>query len=185
MKFLDRIRLKTAHYLLERKAKNRIRRMKAMDLDQIQSLAVIFKVENPESRKLIANFIQPFLLKGVECRVYGYIHETDDRYNYISDKIYTFFSIKDIDFAYRPKDGVMDGFIDKEWDLLLLANQNFHFPLKWMLNLSKSRFKVGPSGYYNEELDFMIEGKNLSSEVIINQIKHFLGELKITHNEMA
>jgi len=185
VKFINQIRLNTALYLLKRKAKDRTRRMKAINFDQVQSMAVIFLVDGPPSRKLIANFIQPFLLGGVICRVYGYIHKPDERYNYISDKTYTFFSEKDLNLFYQPREGVMDDFIDREWDLVLMATQNFHFPLKWMLKLSKGKFKVGPSGHYNDELDFMIEGKELSSELIISEIKHYLGELKIAQNEMA
>lgn len=185
MKFLKQIRLKTALYLLKRKSKNRNRRIKAINLDQVQSMAIIYEVDEPASRKFIANFIQPFLSKGVMCRVYGYIHTPNERHSYISDNIYTFFSEKDLTFLGEPKEGVMDDFIDRDWDLLLMATQNFHFPLKWMLKLSKGKFKVGPSGHYSDELDFMIEGKDLSSELIINEINHYLGELKIAQSEMA
>lgn len=185
MKLFYQIRLKTALYLLKRKAKERTRRMKAINFDQVRSMAVIFQVDDPASRKLISNFIQPFMSEGVMCHAYGYIHEQDDRYNYISDKTYTFFSEKDLNFLGQPKEGVMDDFIDREWDLVLMATQNFHFPLKWMIKLSKGKFKVGPSGHYDDELDFMIEGKDLSSELIVNEITHYLGELKIAQNEMA
>ncbi|HLW07478.1 MAG TPA: hypothetical protein VKY45_07930 [Marinilabiliaceae bacterium] len=185
MNFLNQARLKTALYLLRRKAKNRSRRMKAINLDQVQSMAVLFQVDGPASRKRIANFIHPFLLKGVECRVYGYIHMPDEHYNYISDKTYTFFSKKDLNLFYQPKEGIMDDFIDREWDLLLMASQDFHFPLKWMLKLSIGKFKVGPSGHYNDELDFMIAGEDLSSDVIINEITHYLGDLRIARSEMA
>lgn len=179
MNLLYKIRLKLAFYLLHQKAKARTRRFKAINLYQVQNLAVIFRVDEPENRKDIVNFLQPFLAKGVQCRVFGYVPDLNSRCDYMSDNTYTFFSEKDLNFFYEPQKEIVEDFIDIEWDMILIASQEFNFPIKWMLKLSQAKFKVGPSGLYDEDLDFVIEGKDLASNFIINQIEHYLGNMQI------
>ena len=185
MDFLKKLRLRLGEYFLKKQSQGTSRELKAINLKQAKSIGVIFDASKKEDRKIISDFLRPLADKGVKYRILGYIPDMKDQNDYISDQTYTFFSAKECDWLYRPKAKEVDHFISQNFDMLLFFADKDYFPLKWVLRLSSAKFKAGAEGYYHEDLDFMINTERTSTDQLLKEINHYLGNLQVAENQMA
>ena len=85
------------------------------------------------------------------------------------------FTKKELNWYFRPKQPVIEEFINNDFDILIDLSLNEIFPLRWISTLSKAKFKVGSLGYYGNPNDLTISLKNeKNEEYLISQIKHYL-----------
>ncbi|MGQ1946652.1 DUF6913 domain-containing protein [Geofilum sp. OHC36d9] len=185
MSFLKKTKLRLGEYLLKKQSRGISRELKAINLKQAKSVGVIFDAGQKEDRKIISDFLRPLADRGAKYSILGFIPDIKDQNDYISDKTYTFFSIKECDWLYRPTTKEVDHFINQKFDILLFFAVKDYFPLKWVLRLSKAKFKAGAEGYYHEDLDFMINTDITSTAQLLKEIEHYLGNLQVAENQMA
>jgi hypothetical protein len=179
------MRLRLGEYLLKKQSLNTRRELKAINLKQAKSIGVIFDAGEKEDRKIISDFLRPLADKGVKYNILGYIPDIKNQNDYISDQTYTFFSVKECDWLFRPTTEEINHFIDQKFDILLFFAVKDYFPLKWVLHLSKAKFKAGAEGFYHDDLDFMINAKITSTAQLLKEINHYLGDLQVAENQMA
>lgn len=185
MSFLKKTRLRLGEYFLKKQSQGTSRELKAINLKQAKSVGVIFDAGKKEDRKIISDFLRPLADRGVKYSILGYIPDIKDQNDYISDQTYTFFSVKECDWLFRPITEEINHFIGQKFDILLFFAEKDYFPLKWVLRLSSAKFKAGAEGYYHEDLDFMINTEITSTAQLLKEIDHYLGDLQVAENQMA
>lgn len=181
MKSLNKLKLKIANAVLKRKLKTHTRKLNAINLDQAKSIVLVTEINSPEEGKLISEFIKPYIKEGVNCKVLGYVTNPSS-YTFISDNIYTFFNKEDFNFFLQPKNEDILKLLEEKWDVLILLSQKPYYQFKWLISLSKSDFRIGPSNEFDNYLDFIVKGDNLTSTDILNEINRYFVEQKIIKN---
>ncbi len=178
----NKIQLKIANSILKQRLKAHKRKLNAVNLDEAKSIAIVAEINLPEERKVIAEFIKPYLKNGIKCNVFGYISEPKDSFSFISDKTYIFLRKEDFNLFLQPKNEELLNFLNEEWDFVILLSQKPIFLFKWIISQVKSGFIVGPSSDFENYLDFIVSGENLSIADILKETNHYFGEMKIIEN---
>ncbi len=179
---INKLQFKIANAILKRKLKKHHRKLAAINLDEAKSIAIIAEINLPEERKEIADFIKPYLKDGVKCNVFAYVSRPTDSISFISDTIYTFIRKEDFNIFLQPKNSEVLNFIKKDWDFVILLSQKPNFLFKWMISQVKKAFVTGPSSEFENFLDFIVKGENLSIKDILKEINLYFGEMKIIKN---
>lgn len=97
--------------------------------------------------------------------------------------VINFLTGKDINWLDKPSGKSVDGFLKKEFDVLIDLSQKENFITTYLSAKSKARFRVGR--YFEQETigyDFMLDQKSGDLDDFIKQLKHYL---TIIRNEAA
>lgn len=164
--------------MLARQTKNLKRQVRAINLKQAKSVGIIFNAGNPDNQKIVNQLMKDWPAENVRFAVVGFLPYPKMEHNYISDKTWNYFALKDCNYFMTPQSDHLVKFTETKHDLLLVLDTRFNFPIKWLVKKSRATFKAGISNIYQEELDFMIEMKGHSIAELIEFLKQYLGNLK-------
>ena len=173
---IKNVRIIIGKYFYKRKVSKLRRNIKGINLQQIQTAGIVFEASNAENLKHIKE-LRKHLPDEASVIVVGYIDGDRKNYSYIGDKVYNYISEDDFDFFMRPKPEIKD-FIKRKFDVLFVLANKYSFPIEYISGLSKSYFKVGHSGFYENNLDFYIDTKIKDLDYIILQITNYMKEIK-------
>jgi hypothetical protein len=105
----------------------------------------------------------------------GFIDEKELPADYQSKLEFDFFTRKDLSRFYKPGGNTVKNFIQEDYDILIDLTSEEVIPLRYILNYSRARFKVG---FYSEEnqpyYDLMINMKKYNMIDFIDQVNHYL-----------
>ena len=153
------------------------RNVRAVNFNSVKSAAIIFEANDVNNLKNVKELIKLFPVNS-EVHVLGYIDGKKENFPYIGDKVFDYITEQDFDFFMRPKQGIVTKFIEQQFDILIVMNHKYYFPVELILGLSKAKFKVGQSGVYERDLDFFIETKEKNFNYLITQLSFYLNNLK-------
>ncbi len=178
IKLIKDLRIKIGARLLDSKARQIQRYVKAVSLKNAKTVGIIFEAGSQANLKLIKDLVNGFKLNGTKVEVIGYLPGKKKNYQYIGDKTYSFISDEDFNFFMKPVSEIINGFISWKPEILLILSPNYYFPLHYIAKLSKAGLKVGQSGLYDDCLDFIFKMDEKSLPALTEEIKHYLGELQ-------
>ncbi|HBX88583.1 MAG TPA: hypothetical protein DEG09_08230 [Marinilabiliaceae bacterium] len=176
MNFLSKYRTKIGSMLLRSKLKSRNRELRAIGLNKAQSLGIVFDASDKKNHRLIKECLKSFP-NTLSVNAIGYYPNSKMDNDYISDKSWYFFSSKECDFFFQPDSKYIEEFCNQKFDILLVIDTYYHFPIEWISSMSLAGFKAGKSGKYDKLLDFMIDVKENSVERLLHELTHYLGNL--------
>ncbi|MDG5799999.1 hypothetical protein QA597_06455 [Marinilabiliaceae bacterium ANBcel2] len=167
-------RIKIGNFILNSRTKKRMREIKAVNLKDISSALITYSVKCKESEDIIKELKNELVESGIKTKIVGFIPDKNKEDLYITDKNHIYFSIKDCSFFLYPKQEDIKSIIDTQFNLLINLSFEYHFPLHWIIKMSKAKFKSGPAGEYKDDTDFMIELNSKSEKELKNELLRYL-----------
>lgn len=171
------LKKKIAAGKLKREFKNLKRVGKVKNLDEALSVGIIYNLDREDTYHLVKKYVK-FLREqeGIKkIMALGFVDQKELPDNYKSKLEFDFFTRKDLSRFYRPVGITTKNFIGEEYDILIDLTNKQVIPLRYILNYSKAKFKVG---YYSEEneqfYDLMINMKKYNMVDFIDQVNHYL-----------
>lgn len=179
MNILKKYKLKIANWLLRREAKAVERKKEVHNFDDAKSVGVLFSAEQSDAFDVTNEFLHYLANKNLQIFVLGYIPKKDIPKEYLINSKINFLCKKDISWLNnKPKSHIASKFISREFDILFDLSSNEHFPLKYINNLSRAKFKVGKEPSDGKEYDFMINVQhNPELSYYVEQIKAYIEKL--------
>jgi len=90
---------------------------------------------------------------------------------------YQTFGVKDLDWAFRPKAGVVTDFMARPFDLLFYFSHKSEPVLDYIMTLSAARFRVGPYVKTTEVCDLMVIPNKSDAKVFSDLMLFYLEKL--------
>ena len=157
MKFIDKIKPKIGHFVLNRTLKKIIRIKEVNNFDSAKTLGIVFNATQQNSYECIKNFISFLSEYELQVLALGFVNDNKIPDNYLYYKGFTFFSKKNLNWHFKPNDKDVDKFIDKQFDILIDFSLENYYPVQYIVGLSKAKFKVGRLSEKNNYYDLMID----------------------------
>ena len=105
----------------------------------------------------------------------GFIDEKDLPSDYQSKLEFDFFTRKDLSKFYKPSGITVKNFSGEDYDILIDLTNETIIPLRYILNWSRAKFKVGLYSKENEPFfDLMIKMEKFNMVDFIDQVNHYL-----------
>jgi hypothetical protein len=180
---IKKIRLKFGHWFLKKKLKSLKRRKVVHNLKTAKSAGIIFTSVKGENFQKISQFLN--FLTNNQLKVYAlaYVHSKEIPNEITAHSKINFFTKKDLNFYFKPKNSIIDSFTEKEFDILIDLSTKNYFPVKMINNLSHAHFKVGLADHSGKDYDLMLSLKNNQDlEYYIEQLKYYLTEINSEKN---
>lgn len=162
---------------MRREFKNLRRVGKVYNLGNAQSVCIIYNADSEEKYNTVKNYVKH--LKEEEgirkIMALGYV-DAKEVPDYLRPKLeFDFFCNKDLAWNYRPGGIIIKNFISEPYDILIDMERHENVPLRYLLNLSKAKFKVG---FFNKDYqhyyDLMLDVKNNALVDYIAQVNYYL-----------
>ena len=178
MKTFHNIRKYFGNYALRKNTRFVERKKILKNFETARSAGLIFTCKNNEEFQAIKEFKNFLEERKIDTAVLGYVNDKTipDYFLFISG--FNFFSLKDLNWYYKPVNTYVSDFINKEFDILFDLSLEFFFPVHYVVTLSPAHLKVGIFAR-NNGYDLMIDiGQKQEIPYLIDQIKHYLSIIK-------
>ena len=150
---------------------------KVINLEQAQSVAIIYRVEDEKKLTVVKNYVKHLKEEeGVrKIMTLGYFPEKEMSPFLKPQLEFDFFCKKDMQWNERPGGTTVKNFCSEYYDILIDIEREEIVPLRYILNWSKAKFKVG---YYTEEhknyYDLMMQVPKEDTAEFIAQVNYYL-----------
>lgn len=151
------IRKKVGDYVLQKNTRSRKRKVQSCNLQQAKSIGVLYNATEVFSFEIVKDLVKQLSETAKEVMVLGYVDSKQMIDHYLYRKGFEFFTRTHLNWYYRPVSDSIDPFINKEFDILLNLNLDETYPVKYILAMSKAKFKAGVYSEGQELLDLMID----------------------------
>lgn len=168
---------KIGQFNLKRRLKNQKRKVQTHNFKTAQTAGILFNSPNEKSFAAIKDFLSYLSQNELKVIALGYIPAKKVPENYLMRKGFNFYCKSDLNWYYKPKNEIIDQFIDQKFDILFDLSIKDYFTVNYVGSLSNASFKIGKQSE-NSYQDFVIDiSKNDTVEYLIEQIKHYLNIL--------
>lgn len=171
------LKRKIAQGKLRREFKNLKRVGKVKNLEEALSVGIIYQVDREETYHLVKKYVR-FLKEHEGIRkimALGFIDVKELPPEYQSKLEFDFFTRKELSRFLKPGGITVTNFINEDYDILIDLTNEQIIPLRYILNYSRARFKVGVYSEENEKFyDLMISMKKYNIVDFIDQVNHYL-----------
>ena len=180
MKLFNKFRLFFGNYDYRRRASRLNRIKKTVNLDDAQRIGLLYLVHDERSYEKIINFIKDLQNKGKAVVALGFVMSKDVPAYFSSSNSYSFFTLKDLNWYYKPGNTFINNFLKEKFDVVINLSLEDTFPLQYIAGLSNAKLKVGKFGKDNSRYyDLMIETETVKElGDFIEQITHYLSIIK-------
>ncbi|KPK86586.1 MAG: hypothetical protein AMS27_04655 [Bacteroides sp. SM23_62_1] len=180
MKTLRDIRKFLGHHSLKRKIQLVVRKRKIHNFDTAKKAGLIFTCNSEEDFDAVKNFKKYLEERKIKTFALGYINNKTIPDHFLLRTGFNFFSLKNLDWYFRPKSQFIKDFITEKFDILFDLCTDDYFPVHYIISLSPAEYKIGRFNN-DENYDLMIEtGKNKQISYLVDQIKHYLNMIHST-----
>lgn len=163
------------NFLLAKKLKHQHREKHFSGLKQSVSVGILFDASSSSDNVIIKNLVKDLRQQGKDARVLGYVNHRNKDPQYISDGHNAYISKQDFNWLNQPKDPLIDEFISKKFDILLVLTYQNWFPVHYISSLSQAHFKVGKSGISEPNFDLTLEMAEITPlEEQVSQMMRYL-----------
>ncbi len=157
MNLMGKIRSKFGDYTLKRSVKKQTRKLKSCNLHQAKSIGILFDATQMVSFEIVKGLAKELSGNANDIMVLGYVDSKQMIDHYLIRKGFEFFTRNELNWYKKPHGETIDKFINKEFDILYYLNLEDLYPLRYILALSKAKFKTGKFIENDEYLDLMID----------------------------
>lgn len=174
MKILVKFRKYVGLYSLKRKLRLLNRKRSIHNFDTAKKAGLIFTCASEDDFESIKNFKKYLEEKNIKTSALGFINDKQIPDHLLLRTGFNFFSLKNLDWYFRPKSQFINDFTNEKFDILIDLSLKYYFPVHYIVTLSPAEYKIGR--YCNtEDYDLMIEtGKNKHIPFLLDQIKHYV-----------
>lgn len=172
---LDSFKENIGTILLKRKAKSLIRNKKVHNLDTAKKIGIIFNASKQDNFLQIKEFTDFLLSIGIKVKAIGFVDKKEALSYFQPSTIFEYFNKKNLNWYGKPKNPIVDSFLNEKYDVLIDFSLNTFFPIKYIDALCNAEFKVGKFVENDNYYDFMINiNEKRELKFFINQVKHYL-----------
>lgn len=157
MKFIENTKRSIGEYMLTRGAGTKKRVPVFCNISQAKKIGILYNATHPISFDIIKNFTKTLTEKKIEVTVLGYVQNKNLIDHYLYRKGFDFFTKANLNWYYKPLSDTVDKFIKSPFDILINLCLEETYPVKYILALSDSKFKVGKFFDEPNYMDFMID----------------------------
>jgi hypothetical protein len=172
-----RIKCKIGQFNLRKRLKNLKRQVITHNFNTAKTAGILFSSPDEQSFNVIKEFLSFLSSKGMNVIALGYVPGNKIPQQFLMLRGINFYCNKDLNWYYKPKNEIIDQFMDQEFDILFDLSIKDSFTVNYVGELSKAAFKIGMQKKISYQ-DLVIDvNKNKSIEYLIEQIKHYLNIL--------
>jgi len=177
MQIFERIQTRIHYHLLKQElSRHRVRRCSTV-LDDAHRIGVLFDASQLEQKQVVLDFVANLREEGKSVNLLAFV----DRSLKGKNQPFATFSNKDLDWALRPQSSVVNDFLGKPFDLLLIFSQKEIVPVEYIAAMSQARFRVGMASEKTYCYDLMIDAPKAGGlQAFINQVVFYLKKMKPT-----
>lgn len=171
----SKLKSKVGHSSLSKHLKGLVRSKKVYNLDSARRIGLLFVVNTDTVFEQVLNFVNYLKDKNLDVKVVAYFPGKEIPQQFLLRKNINVFTKKDLNWYLKPLSLFVEEFIAEDFDILIDLSMEENFPMKWIVSLSRAKFKVGNLSYYGNPNDLIINvkpGENL--DFLISQLKHYL-----------
>lgn len=171
------IKCRIGRFNLRKRLKNLKRQVITHNFNTAKTAGILFSSPDEQSFSAIKEFLT--FLSNSEINVIALVYVPDKKIpqQYLMRKGINFYCNTDLNWYYKPKNEMIDQFIDQKFDILFDLSLKQTFTTNYIGSLSKAAFKIGMQKE-NAYQDLVIDiNKNKSVDYLIEQIKHYLNIL--------
>ncbi len=177
---IETLRYKIGSYILSSRIKKVIRHRTFHNFDSAKTIGILFSAAHQESYTIAKNFMSSLHKQNVDVTGLAYVKTKEALTFFPYHEGISFFALTDTNWYRSPLHPKVLEFINQPIDILidLASDESLH--LKYIVGLSRARFKVGKGNDKQKNLyDFMLDVKpEKSMNYYIDQIKHYLSVMQ-------
>ena len=175
MQFIEDFKQKVGKWVFQRELKTNKRTKEVCNLDNAQSIGILYDATSEEQIKMIKPFVSYFFDLKKDVKALGYVNSKQLSFHHTPKLQYDFFYQKDLNWYYKPQNYIIDNFVKKEYDILINLCDSSIIPIKYLVASSIAHFKIGIHEENYEIYDLMISLKDdKSMEKLMHEIKHYI-----------
>lgn len=171
------IKCRIGRFNLRKRLKNLKRQVKTHNFNTAKSAGILFSSPDEQSFEAIKEFLSFLSNKNMNVIALGYVPGKKVPQQFLMRKGINYYCTTDLNWYYKPKNEMIDQFINHEFDILFDLSMNQSFTTDYVGSLSKAAFKIGmqkEDAYQDLVIDV---NKNKSIDYLIEQIIHYLNIL--------
>lgn len=121
-------------------------------------IGILFNASDIENREKVVSYSQKLKKEGYQVKMLGYLDQKTESITFPFD----YFTIKDVNFYYVPKNNHIEHFLSLDLDILMNLDLSNVLPIHYLAAASNAAFKVGALFEGQDQYHLMIEtsGKN-------------------------
>jgi len=175
MQFIEYFKQKVGKWVFQRELKTNKRTKEVCNLDNAQSIGILYDATSEEQIKMVKPFVSYFFDLKKDVKALGYVNSKQLSFHHTPKLQYDFFYQKDLNWYYKPQNYIIDNFVKKEYDILINLCDSSIIPIKYLVASSIAHFKIGIHEENYEIYDLMISLKDdKSMEKLMHEIKHYI-----------
>ena len=175
MQFIEDFKQKVGKWVFQRELKSNKRTKEVCNLDNAQSIGILYDATSEDQIKIIKPFVSYFFDLKKDVKALGYVNSKQLSFHHTPKLQYDFFYQKDLNWFYKPQNYIIDNFVKKEYDILINLCNSSIIPIKYLVASSIAHFKIGIHEENYEIYDLMISLKDDKSlEKLMHEIKHYI-----------
>ena len=169
-----------ARRTLKRNLLNRLVPRQTVMFSDAHTIGVLFVAHAQSDIDTAHQYIQDLEKKGKQVSYIGLIDIKDYKKTHKDTSINpNYIFSNDFDFFHRPKMAAIKSFYKQNFDMLISLNYSNQFSLNYISSLSRAKLRIGK---FNTNavaaFDFMIDDKGDQMQTFIDQLNHYLQQLK-------
>jgi hypothetical protein len=171
------LKYRIGRFNLRKRLKNLKRQVITHNFNTAKTAGILFNSPDEQSFSAIKEFL--VFLSNSEINVIALVYIPGKKIpqQYLMRKGINFYCNTDLNWYYKPKNEMINQFIDQKFDILFDLSIKQTFTTDYIGTLSKAAFKIGmhkEDAYQDLVIDI---NKNKSVDYLIEQIKHYLNIL--------
>lgn len=175
MQFIEDFKQKVGKWVFQRELKTNKRTKEVCNLDNAQSIGILYDATSEEQIKMVKPFVSYFFDLKKDVKALGYVNSKQLSFHHTPKLQYDFFYQKDLNWFYKPQNYIIDNFVKKEYDILINLCDSSVIPIKYLVASSIAHFKIGIHEENYEIYDLMISLKDdKSMQKLMHEIKHYI-----------
>jgi len=175
MQFIEDFKQKVGKWVFQRELKTNKRTKEVCNLDNAQSIGILYDATSEDQIKIIKPFVSYFFDLKKDVKALGYVNSKQLSFHHTPKLQYDFFYQKDLNWFYKPQNYIIDNFVKKEYDILINLCDSSIIPIKYLVASSIAHFKIGIHEENYEIYDLMISLKDDKSiEKLMHEINHYI-----------
>lgn len=157
MKVAEQMRTRVGEFVLRKQIRHLKRKVQSCNLDEANSIGVLFNATHSVSFDIVKNYVKELSLKHKNISVLGFVDSKQLIDHYLYRKGFEFFTRNELNWYNKPENDAVTAFLKEEFDVLINLNLDDIYPIKYILSLSKAKFKVGRLTDTHNYHDLMID----------------------------
>jgi len=170
-----KFKLRIGHKKLKKQLKSFSREKKVHNFVSARKVAIVFYASSKSTFQQIQDFANFITKLNLEVTMLAYCPQKEIPQEFQQFDNVNILTIKEVNWYGKPLAPFTEEFMATNFDILIDLSTEEIFPLKWIVSLSKAKFRVGNLSYPDNPNDLIINIKpNEDLSYLISQIKHYL-----------